>query len=319
MTRMILQPGFAALAIYLAWVVAQVTLIILFLGALLSREYIWHSQYVGLGVLSVAIGAALAIPLSKASFFSRARVTPPRSDSMTLTTPSSSSGGGLKGFHWTSHLLRRILFTFTLPLAAACFAATAAGHPIPAIVPILACGAVGFLTNLAVAEVVGIVMEAFDTSDLQPGVNSRHRVESLPTVVKRRRTNYSSFPRVCAGVFLAQGVGWCFAAAATAVSGTVTRAIGARKAVGITAGVLFFFTVLFAAVMVRFRRVRVVPDQAWGEEVFRRESLRNDPQGEMDWRPVVVGNPSGKERRVNLLEMGQWTRWSEIRRLNRLL
>jgi hypothetical protein len=37
-----------------------------------------------------------------------------------------------------------------------------------------------------------------------------------------------------------------------------------------------------------------------------------------DWKPVVIGNPSGKMRRMNLLEMGKWSRWSEIRRLNLL-
>ena len=37
-----------------------------------------------------------------------------------------------------------------------------------------------------------------------------------------------------------------------------------------------------------------------------------------DWKPVVIGNPSGKMRRMNLLEMGRWSRWSEIRRLNLL-
>jgi hypothetical protein len=38
-----------------------------------------------------------------------------------------------------------------------------------------------------------------------------------------------------------------------------------------------------------------------------------------DWRPVIVGNSSGKVRRMNLLELGHLSRWTEIRRLNRLL
>jgi hypothetical protein len=37
-----------------------------------------------------------------------------------------------------------------------------------------------------------------------------------------------------------------------------------------------------------------------------------------DWKAVVIGNPSGKMRRMNILEMGKWSRWSEIRRLNKL-
>jgi hypothetical protein len=37
-----------------------------------------------------------------------------------------------------------------------------------------------------------------------------------------------------------------------------------------------------------------------------------------EWKAVIIGNPSGKMRRMNLLETGKWSRWSEIRRLNLL-
>ncbi|KAK2069563.1 hypothetical protein P8C59_004127 [Phyllachora maydis] len=37
------------------------------------------------------------------------------------------------------------------------------------------------------------------------------------------------------------------------------------------------------------------------------------------WRPVIMGNPSNKTRRVNVLELGSMTRWTEIRRKNKLI
>ena len=103
---------------------------------------------------------------------------------------------------------------------------------------------IGFLSNLATAECVGLLMETFDTSDLQPGVNNRHRPQSLASVVRRRRTNYSSFPRVSAGFFVAQTIGFLLAAAATGVGGVMTRRLGAQLSTGLTAAVLFGITLL---------------------------------------------------------------------------
>ncbi|CRK19119.1 hypothetical protein BN1723_017751, partial [Verticillium longisporum] len=37
------------------------------------------------------------------------------------------------------------------------------------------------------------------------------------------------------------------------------------------------------------------------------------------WRPIVIGNPVAKTRRVNILELGPMTRWTEIRRKNKLV
>lgn len=37
-----------------------------------------------------------------------------------------------------------------------------------------------------------------------------------------------------------------------------------------------------------------------------------------EWRPIIIGNPSGTTRRMSLLEFGRLSRWSEIRRWNRL-
>ncbi|GAB1738676.1 hypothetical protein NU219Hw_g3473t1 [Hortaea werneckii] len=274
--RMIGQPGFFVLGSYIGWIYAQVTLVILFLGALLSRDYTWQSQY-------------------------------------------------------SSHLVRRCIFTLLLPFAALAFALTASGESIPWTAPVLSTGLIGFLSCLAMAECVGLIMETFDTCDLQPGVNSKHRLNSMAETTRRRRTNYSSFPRVCAGFFAAQSLGFFLAAAATGVSGDITRALGAQVAVSIVAAILLFVTLLFMFIMWRWKEVQVIPNSVFSAATRKGSTAWNSAVGsnaggggtaagdDADWKAVVIGNPSQKMRRVNLLEMGSQTRWTEIRKLNRLM
>jgi general stress protein CsbA len=80
MKRMFFQRGFSVISLYLGWMYGQNILVIILLGALLSRDYRLRSRYVGLGVCSVAIGALLAVPMSYAGLFSCARKTGPRTD-----------------------------------------------------------------------------------------------------------------------------------------------------------------------------------------------------------------------------------------------
>lgn len=320
---MLAQFGFFILALYLAWIYALVVLVILvsillclteynsqicqLLGALLSTDYLWLPQYVGLGVFALAIGALVAIPLTKANLFSRDRMQPPRTDSMTFQPRLS----------WSSHLVRRCVFTFALPIAGLAFTLTSPGPSLSWTAPVIMSSIVGFLSTLAIAECVGLTMETYDTCDLQPGVNSKHRLQSLDSVIRRRRTNYSSFPRVIAGLFSAQGLGFFLAAAATGVSGRITRALGAQAATGVSAGILLFLTILLSVVLWRFRTVQVIPNHAFGTKKGSREWTADDD--DKYWKPVIVGNPSGKIRRMNLLETGKWSRWTEIRRLNKLV
>ena len=159
-------------------------------------------------------------------------------------------------------------------------------------------------------------METYDTSDLQPGVNSRHRLQSMASVTRRRRTNYSSFPRVTAGVFIAQSLAFAFAAAATATGGVLTRGLGAQAATGVVAGILLLLTLLLTLVLWRYRDVKVIPNQAFGAH---RNSFDSALTKDEYWQPVIIGNPSGTVRRMNLLELGELSRWTEIRRLNKLL
>jgi hypothetical protein len=267
---------------------------------------------VGLGVLAIALGALLAVPLSRANLLSRARTQRARSDSLTV----------IAKMRWTSHMARRLVFMIALPLAGLAYTLVSPGVRVPMAAPIIFAALIGFLSNLAMAECVGLVMETFDTSDLQPGANSRHRLQSMATVVRRRRTNYSSFPRIAAGFFASQTLGFLFAAAATGVGGVMTRRLGAQLSTGLTAAILFGLTLLLTLALLRYRKVQVIPD---APGAMHRFTMRQSSKAGLkrvqtnDWRPVIVGNSSGKVRRMNLLELGHLSRWTEIRRLNRLL
>lgn len=304
--KMLLQRGFFVLAAYLGWTYALVVLVIVLLGSLLSREYHWRPEFVGLGVFSLGVGALLAIPLSKAGIFSHERTKGPRTDSMTFERQITRS----------SHMVRRIVFMLVLPVAGAAYTASSPGSTVHASIPIVFAGFIGFFANLGIAECIGIVMETFDTSDLQPGVNSRHRFKSMASNVKRRRTNYSSFPRITAGIFVSQTIGFLLAAAATGIGGVMTRTLGSQTATAITAGVLLLLTLLLTMALWRFKQVQVIPNHAFGTRVGT-----VDWREEVDdfWKPVVIGNPSGKMRRMNMLELGHMSRWTEIRKLNNLI
>lgn len=305
--RMVLQPGFLVLMAYLGWIQAQLTLVILLLGALLSRSYRWPSQWVGLAVLAIPTGAALAMPLTQASLLSRARVTPARTDSMTFQPRVT----------WSSHLLRRAIFTLLLPFAGLGFCLSSSGPPVHWSAVIILAGLVGFLADLGIAECVGLIMETFDTCDLQPGVNTRHRVQSMTIIAKKRRTNYSSFPRVCAGWFAAQSLGFFLAAGSTVAAGRVTDNYGAQTAISIVAAILLAVTVMLLIVLWRWKEVQVIPNFTMG--TFRSNKETEMGQGDPEWKAVIIGHPSGKMRRMNLLEMGAWSRWTEIRKLNKLI
>lgn len=282
----------------------------------------------GLGVLSVAIGAALAIPLAKGNLFSNARVKGPRTDSMTFEAE----------FTWTSHMVRRFLFMVMLPLCGIAYTLTSRGPGTQYMVPIIFAGSIGFFSNLAMSECHGLMMETYDTSDLQPGSNSRHRLASLPPGTKRKRTTYTSYPRVSAGFLVSQSLGFLLAAAATGVGGALTRRVGAQRATAITAGILFGLTLLLTVALLRYREMQVIPNELFGhyfggvartsvgvqqgqEEQGQQQRRGSAASAASDrsWRAVIIGNPSGKVRRMSMLELGSLSRWTEIRRLNRLL
>ena len=298
--RLLMQPGFVVLSLYLSWIYGQVVMIIILLGALTSKYYLLQPEYVGLCVAAIPLGALLAIPFQKASLFSRARHHPPRTDSMTFE----------KRVTWTSHLVRRVIFMIILPFAGLAYTLASGGPQIPIGIPVLFAGVIGFLSNLAIAECNGIIMETYDTSDLQPGMTGRPR-RIVPENLHRKRTNFSCFPRVSAAFAITQTFAFIIAAAATGTGGRVERALGAQTATAVVASVLLVLTVLLVAVLVRFKVVQVVPTARVGTNVL------GGPEDE--WKPIIIGNPSGTTRRMSLLELGRWSRWSEIRRRNRLI
>jgi hypothetical protein len=268
------------------------------LGALASRYYLFKPVNVGVCVLALTLGALFAIPFEKASWLSRARYTPPRTDSMTLK----------KGIIWSSHMLRRILCTVLLPLAALASTLTYKGPPLHVAIPCLFAAIVGFLSTLAIAECFGYIMETFDTSDLQPGMTGRPARRSVVARYGGKRTNFSCYPRVSARFAVTQSLEFIFAATATGVCGRLERKVGAMMAMGVVAAGLLFLTLLLTVVLARGKVVKMLPDR----------KTQTNPSGEDRWEPVILGTPGGTTRKITVLEAGRQTRWSEIRRKNRV-
>ena len=196
-----------------------------------------------------------------------------------------------------------------LPFAGLAYTLASGGPGTSFMVPTFFAGVIGFFSNLAIAECNGIIMETYDTSDLQPGMTGRPR-QVLPEAIKKQRTNFSCFPRVTAGFAITQTFAFLIAAVATGTGGAIERRLGAQAATGVVAGILLILTVLLIAVLTRYKAVQVVPVQRYGT------AMLSGPEDE--WKPVILGHPSGTTRRVSLLELGKQSRWHEIRRRNRL-
>ncbi|KAL6892524.1 major facilitator superfamily domain-containing protein [Trichoderma longibrachiatum] len=318
--EMLRQPGFLILALYSAWIYAQVVLTIVLLGSLTSKFYKLRSPNVGLLVGSVALGAILAIPFQKASFFSRSRQAQLNTNKATME----------KKIAWSSHLVRRTIFTILLPLAGICYAAVSSGPPMHVGVPAIFAFCIGLLSCLAIAECNGLVMECFDTSDLSPGMTGRQRSKSGKS---EKRTNYSSFPRVTAGFAAIHTLAFIFAAGASALGGLVTRTLGQQVATGVVAGILLILSIMLLLILARFTDVQIIPNskleemdrliEARRRSTIRRASMPDDQQAvveeEKAWRPAMLGNPIGKKRRMNVFELGSMSRWQEIRKKNKLV
>ncbi|KAI0549902.1 hypothetical protein F4679DRAFT_595229 [Xylaria curta] len=244
--EMLRQPGFTIMAVYSAWIYAQIVLIIVLLGSLTSRSYRFRSPYVGAVVSSVAIGAFAAIPFQKANLFSRARNIGPKSNVMTFD----------KKITWSSRIVRRTIFTLFLPIAGIVYTVVSTGPPIHVVVPSIFAALIGFLSCLAISECNGMLMEAWDCSDLQPGMTGR----SKSSKDSHKRTNYSSFPRATAGWNTIQSLGFIFAAGATGLGGSVTRQLGQKAATGIVATILLILSLLLLGTLIRFKKVQIIPD-----------------------------------------------------------
>ncbi|KAK4168869.1 hypothetical protein QBC43DRAFT_330077 [Cladorrhinum sp. PSN259] len=294
------------------------------------------SPFVGLCVVFISIGALVAIPFQKANIFSRGR-----HHQLELNEDTFD-----KKLLWTSHLLRRTLFCLVLPLVGIAYTFASAGPPIPVEVPTLCAALIGVLSGLAISECNGLMMETFDTSDLQPGMTGRPRPRGQSNGKSAsKRTNYSSFPRVTAGFAICHTIGYILAAVATAIGGSAQRKLGQQAATGVVAGILMILTLLLLGVLIRFKDVQIIPESKTLEmekwQTLRRESAvrrrstlsggqppqlaSQQPQqpntltDEEIWRPLLMGNPSSKMRRVNILELGSMTRWTEIRKKNKLI
>ncbi|KAM0135022.1 hypothetical protein ACHAP3_005112 [Botrytis cinerea] len=310
---MMRQPGFLVLAFYQAWIYGQIILIMILLGSLTSKYYKFKSPYVGASVASIPLGALLSVPFQKAGVFSRERKEGIESDDDTLKK---------KKISLSSHFVRRSIFVILLPFVGLAYTLSSTGPPVPFMLPIIWAAAIGFLSNLAVAECNGIIMETFDTSDLQPGMTGRPRSGSKSGKV----TNYSCFPRVCAAFGITQGIGFCIAAMASGIGGVAQRHLGQQAATGVMCGVLLILSVLLICVLARFQDVQIIPESKTGEmeryQALKREQYIQGNTGngvDDEWRPIIIGNPTHIMRRMSVLEMGSMTRWTEIRNKNRLV
>ncbi|KAK6073518.1 hypothetical protein SCUP515_06853 [Seiridium cupressi] len=243
--EMLRQPGFVIMALYSAWIYAQVVLLIVLLGSLTSRYYRLRATFVGAAVSSIAIGALAAVPFQKANIFSRARHRPTISNARTID----------RRLTWTSHLVRRAIFTITLPVAGVMYAIVSFGPPVHLVFPCLFAAMVGFLSCLAVSECNGILMETWDCSDLQTGMTGRSRSSKN----RRKKTNYSSFPRVQAGFAIIHSLGFILAAGATSIGGMAQRSLGQRTATAVVAAILLVLTLLLLCVLARFKKVEIIP------------------------------------------------------------
>lgn len=197
-----------------------------------------------------------------------------------------------------------------LPLCAAAYASASLGPPLLIAAPCVMAGLVGFFTTMATAECFGLIMETFDTTDLQPGMTGRPLHGSLDQDSAKQRTNFSCYPRISAGFAITQTLSFLLAAAATAVCGTVQRREGTVWTTTGVAVISFVLTLLLSAVLVKWKQVQMVPNGPETVEHLRRANT--------SWRPVIVGRPSGKFRRLSIFEMGRMTRYSQIRERNRL-
>ncbi|RYP66078.1 hypothetical protein DL771_007969 [Monosporascus sp. 5C6A] len=157
----------------------------------------------------------------------------------------------------------------------------------------------------------------------------------------KKKTNYSSFPRVTAGFAVIHTLAFIFAAGATALGGIVQRRLGQMFATGSVAAILLGLSILLLAAMIRFQKVEIIPKSKtwemnrWNKErrdsatrrasmiaefkASGRKDLSSIPDDDVGWRPLVLGNPSSTHRRINMLELGSMTRWTEIRKRNHLI
>lgn len=193
----------------------------------------------------MAIGALAAVPFQKANLFSRSRHRPTLSNAQSLDRKVT----------WTSHLVRRAIFTITLPIVGILYAIVSTGPSIHLFFPCVLAALIGFLSCLAISECNGILMESWDCSDLQPGMTGRSRSPRKAN----KRTNYSSFPRVQAGFAIIHSLGFIFAAGATGIGGLAQRQLGQRTATSVVAAILLLLSVLLLCVLARFKNVEIIP------------------------------------------------------------
>lgn len=157
-----------------------------------------------------------------------------------------------------------------LPISVGAYAGSSFGPPLTIAVPCAMAGMVGFFTTMATAECYGLIMETFDTTDLQPGMTGRPMRGSVAGKAASQRTNFSCYPRVCAGFFITQALSYVFAATATGVCGRIERRKGTVWATTGVAAISLVLTLLLTVVLVKWKKVQMLPDRGrWADQLRR--------------------------------------------------
>lgn len=276
--EMLRQPGFLAIALYTGWVHGQAIFVTMILASLASRTYDQLPLQVGRTILIAATGPFAAILFSTGGYFSRGIHAVGRA------ILRAGGADSVSIFVW-----RTISITSLLALMMG-YTRASAGPSVSFVWPLILATGIGFLSVIAIVDCHVLIIETFDCSDLVLVPGNHHEVE-------RRRVQYSSHPRVSAGIACCHGFGCLFAAAATTLGVIANeRQLNLQMTVGSVAGVFSLLTVTALSVLAPVRRMELQPPLAVASGV----------------------GPISETVRCSFFELGHMSRWSEIHAQHRM-
>jgi serine/arginine repetitive matrix protein 2 len=152
-----------------------------------------------------------------------------------------------------------------LPFFVMAYTLSSGGPPTGFMIPTFFAATIGFFSNMAIAECNRLIMETYDTPDLQPGMTGRklrrqserntqetYRLLVLPE--GEREIRNQSVNRLPAGCDR------------HSVRGAIERRIGTQSATGVVARFLLVLTLMLILVLWRWRSIQVIPDSGPGPQ-----------------------------------------------------
>lgn len=208
---------------------------------------------------------------------------------------------------WHSRHLRQAILTLLLPLATLGLALSMAGRSVHFLIPTVLTGLVAFLTTAAMTECYGVITDTYDVPHL-PTSGLGHRTGSQTAdIAELERSSNSPTRRIGAAWAIVQASAFMLAAAGTAAGGMVKDRFGIQAAAGIAAGVSLVLTISLLAVLWPWKIVHIIPSAPLSVGTHGDEAER---------QAAVVDLPESRTRKMNLLELGPLSRWTEMRRLH---